>query len=67
LNVLLLNLFSKFFWNDQQSLDQAVMVAKNNKIHLPEIKKWAEKQSEVKKYEVFKKKCMEEGFNTKAQ
>jgi len=43
------------------------MVAKNNKIHLPEIKKWAEKQSEVKKYEVFKKKCMEEGFNTKAQ
>ncbi len=27
-----------FFWNDQQSLDQAVMVAKRNKIHLPEIK-----------------------------
>ena len=31
-----------FFWNDQQSLDQAVMVAKRNKIHLLEIKEWAE-------------------------
>jgi hypothetical protein len=48
-----------FFWNDQQSLDQAVMVAKKNKIHLFEIKKWAEKQGEIKKYEVFKKKCSE--------
>ena len=36
-----------FFWNDQQSLNQAVMVAKRNKIHLPEIKKWAKKQGET--------------------
>lgn len=42
------------------------MVAKRNKIHLPEIKKWAEKQGEIEKYKVFKKKCREEGFNTKA-
>ena len=51
-----------FFWNDQQSLDQAVMVAKRNKFHLPEIKEWAEKQGELKKYDVFKKKCKEGRF-----
>lgn len=45
-----------FFWNDQQSLDQAVMVAKKNKVYLSEIKKWAEKQGETEKYDVFKKK-----------
>lgn len=51
-----------FFWNDNQSFDQAVMVAKRNKIDFLEIKKWAEKQSELEKYEVFKKKCREEGL-----
>jgi hypothetical protein len=51
-----------FFWNDQQSLDQAAMVAKKNKIHLPEIKKWAEKQGEIEKYKVFKKRCSDEGI-----
>ena len=51
-----------FFWNDNQSFDQAVMVAEKNKIDFPEIKKWAEKQSELEKYEVFKKKCREEGL-----
>jgi len=56
-----------FFWNDHQSLKQAVMVAKRNKIHLTEIKKWAERQGEIEKYEFFKKKCREESFNTKAK
>jgi len=56
-----------FFWNDQQSLDQAAMVAKRSKIHLPEIKRWALKQGELEKYEVFKKKYREESFNTKAK
>jgi hypothetical protein len=46
-----------FFWNDLQSLGQAVMVAKRNKIYLPEIKRWAEKQGELEKYNVFAKKC----------
>lgn len=45
-----------FFWNDHQSLDQAVMVAKRNKIHLPEIKRWAEKQGAIEKHEFFRKK-----------
>lgn len=49
-----------FFWNDQQSLAQAVMVAKRNKIDIQDIKKWAEAQSEQKKYEIFVKRCKQE-------
>ncbi len=45
-----------FFWNDLQSLDQAVMVVKRNKIDMQDIKKWAEKQGELEKYNVFIKK-----------
>lgn len=49
-----------FFWNDLQSLDQAVMVAKRNKIYLSEIKKWAENQSEQKKYKIFVKRLKQD-------
>ena len=45
-----------FLWNDLQSLDQAVMVAKRNKIYLSEIKKWAENQGEQEKYKIFVKR-----------
>jgi len=45
-----------FFWNDLQSLDQAVMVAKRNKIDIEDIKKWAAKQGELEKYNIFIKK-----------
>ena len=45
-----------FFWNDLQSLDQAVMVARRNKIYLSEIKKWAETQGEQEKYKIFVKR-----------
>ena len=48
-----------FFWNDNQSFDQALMVAKKNKINLSEIEKWAEKQGEKYKYEIFAKKYNE--------
>jgi hypothetical protein len=45
-----------FFWNDLQSLDQAVMVAKRNKIDIQDVKKWSEKQGELDKYNIFSKK-----------
>lgn len=48
-----------FFWNDQQSLDQAVLVVKRNKINFSEIKKWAKIQGESEKYNIFLKKCDE--------
>jgi len=51
-----------FFWNDNQSFNQAVLVAKTNKISFHEIKKWAERLDELEKYEIFKKKCSEEGL-----
>jgi hypothetical protein len=44
-----------FFWSDLQSLDQAVMVAKRNKINIQDVKKWAENQGEQEKYKVFVK------------
>jgi hypothetical protein len=45
-----------FFWNDLQSLGQAVMVVKRNKIDIEDIKKWAAKQGELEKYNIFIKK-----------
>jgi len=51
-----------FFWNDQQSLDQAVLVVKRNKINFSEIKKWAKVQDELKKYNIFLKKCTEKSI-----
>jgi len=45
-----------YFWNDQQSLDQAIMVAKHNKVNLSEVKEWSKKYDGLEKYEVFIKK-----------
>lgn len=45
-----------FFWNDKQSLEQAVMVAKRKRINISEIKKWAQEQEELEKYKVFVQK-----------
>jgi hypothetical protein len=45
-----------FFWNDNQALEQALMVAKNNKANLTQIKKWAEKEGETEKFKIFQKK-----------
>ena len=45
-----------FFWNDHQALEQALLVAKNNKVNLTKIKKWAEKEGEMEKFKIFQKK-----------
>ncbi|MBW6516773.1 MAG: hypothetical protein K0B81_09210 [Candidatus Cloacimonetes bacterium] len=45
-----------FFWNDLQCLDQAILVAKHNKIDLKEVKRWSDKQGEVEKFEIFHSK-----------
>ena len=37
-------LASFYFWNDWQSLDQAIMVCKKEKINIDEIKKWSKKE-----------------------
>jgi hypothetical protein len=46
-----------FYYNDPQSLDQAIMVAKSNKIDIANIRKWAYNEGQQEKAEIFFKKC----------
>jgi hypothetical protein len=39
-----------YYWNDPQALEQAVMVAKAQKINLREVKRWSEKEGHAEKY-----------------
>ncbi len=45
-----------YFWNDQQSLEQAIMVSKRNKVNFSEIEKWSVNQEETVKYKEFLKR-----------
>ena len=42
-----------YHWNDQQALEQAIMVAKVQKINLREVKRWSEKEGHAEKYKDF--------------
>lgn len=44
-----------YFWNDQQGLAQAVLVAKDQNIDLKEIKRWSKTEGKEKEYEIFKR------------
>ena len=43
-----------YFWNDQQGLAQAVLVAKDQKVDLKEIKRWSKTEGRKQEYEIFK-------------
>ncbi len=45
-----------YHWNDPQALEQAIMVAKAQKVKLPEIRKWSEKEGHKGKFDTFLKK-----------
>lgn len=45
-----------YFWNDWQSLEQAVLVAKSQDINFSEIKRWSKEESELEKYKIFLEK-----------
>ena len=45
-----------YHWNDPQSLEQALMVAKAQKVNMKEVKRWSVKEGYEEKYEVFKKR-----------
>jgi predicted nucleotidyltransferase len=50
-----------YHWNDLQSLEQAVLVAKNQKINLEEIKEiaeWSKKEGFLLKFEKFKNRII---------
>jgi hypothetical protein len=45
-----------YFWNDIQSLTQAVLVAENSRVNISEIKRWSRTTGNLKEFEVFHKK-----------
>jgi len=46
-----------YHWNDRQSLEQALMVAKRHKIDKKEVKRWSKNENMLDKYEIFDKKA----------
>ncbi len=51
-----------YHWNDYQSLEQAILVAKKHKVTMSKIKKWSLKEEMNEKFEIFRKKL---GFQLK--
>ncbi len=45
-----------YFWDDKQSLEQAVHVAKSHNININEIKRWSIAENKPEKFETFKKR-----------
>ena len=45
-----------YFWNDQQGLAQAALVAKSQRVDLKEIKRWSIVEGKEQEFEFFKKK-----------
>jgi len=44
-----------YHWNDMQSLEQAILVAKTQKINLGEIERWSKKEMMAEKFSEFRK------------
>lgn len=42
-----------YHWNDPQALEQALMLAKTQKINFSKVKRWSEKEGHREKYDVF--------------
>jgi hypothetical protein len=47
-----------YFWNDQQGLAQAVLVAESQNVDLNEIKRWSKVEGKEPEYEIFRKKLV---------
>lgn len=50
-----------YHWNDQQALEQAVMVAKAQRVNLKEIERWSAKEGQKEKYNVFAERLKKKG------
>jgi hypothetical protein len=48
-----------YFWKDQQSLTQAILVAKQSRIKITEIKTWSQTTGNMKEFETFRKTLAE--------
>ncbi|OGP64105.1 MAG: hypothetical protein A3K22_02315 [Deltaproteobacteria bacterium RBG_16_42_7] len=42
-----------YHWNDPQALEQALMVAKAQRVNLKEVERWSVKEGQKEKYDVF--------------
>lgn len=51
-------LSSFYHWDSEQTLEQALMIAKQNKVDLENIKEWSKKEKCLDKFEIFKKHLM---------
>jgi hypothetical protein len=47
-----------YFWNDQQGLAQAVLVAKDQEVDLKEIKRWSKGEGKEQEFKLFKAKLI---------
>jgi hypothetical protein len=45
-----------YFWNDQQGLAQAILVAKSQEVDLREVKRWSKVEGKEQEFEAFRKK-----------
>lgn len=45
-----------YHWNDPQSLEQALLVTKAQKVNLKEVRSWSVKERHIEKHEIFRKR-----------
>lgn len=45
-----------YHWGDKQSLSQAILVSKENKVNIEEIKRWSKREGKQKEFELIKDK-----------
>ncbi len=45
-----------YYWQDQQSLTQALLVAMHNRININEVKRWSQVSGNIKGFEIFLEK-----------
>lgn len=45
-----------YHWDDQQSLEQAIMVAHDQAIDIKEIMRWSKRENQMKKFKIFVKR-----------
>ena len=48
-----------YFWNDQQSLAQAILVAKSTRINMSEIKRWSQTTRNLNRFKTFQERLSE--------
>jgi len=48
-----------FYWNDQECLEQALLVGSSTDIDLSEIERWAHKEGNEKKFNLFRDRLKE--------